>query len=157
MIIYRVESNIFENDKVFAGPYDVSGILNIEQWADREDMFHTDISIHPSPLDEDKIREVVSFHDNDCYCGFKSIHQLEQWFSPKELSKLLALDYNIYVYDSNEVIEGDRQLIFKPSNTKRSHFDMSQLSNNYRKKLESYEYKNLKKTHIDNFLNIFQK
>lgn len=115
--VYRVEHEIYQNEKVYAGPYSPSGINIADDWADPENSGHGDPN-HPSPYKDTILKEhplVMDFTFSNTYVfGFNSLDQLKQWFSETEITRLRNLQYVVAEYVSEDIIVGDKQILFVP-------------------------------------------
>lgn len=65
----------------------------------------------PSPFEEG-----YSLSRNE-FCGFKTIDQILEWFSPEELKYILSNDFDIYLIKVNFAIVTDYQVFFQKDNT----------------------------------------
>ena len=100
MWVYRVEN------KEGHGPYRATGVCSYD-WGDEP---HNGSNMHPTPT-EDEIPEAIVVK-GDCICGFESIEQLEQWFSPTELRILNDLGFIPVKIESHTVHYGYHQIMF---------------------------------------------
>lgn len=51
--------------------------------------------------------------DNDDYCAFKSIKQIQEWIKPDEFNILFKNDYKVYLIEVSEYKEGKMQCLYK--------------------------------------------
>lgn len=59
------------------------------------------------------VDNICNFKVGKHFCGYKSIDQLQQWVKKEEFEVLFANDYNIYLLEVSEAIEGFDQIVFK--------------------------------------------
>lgn len=112
--IFRIESKTQRNNLAFSGPYDFSGEVEVEDWADEDTDYHGD-SNHPEPFDDKKLSNDPEFEGmKDLFCGFRTLNSLQKWFSSQEIKNLKKLGFEIYSYKSIEYIIGQKQVVFKP-------------------------------------------
>ena len=84
--IYRVE----DHDGV--GPYHSSHrTIEIQDMAD----VHNRSDNWPSPYDDPEIGDSVNFYEQ---CGFVSIQQLFNWFTPDDIRMLLRVKFSVVLY-----------------------------------------------------------
>lgn len=115
--IFRVEHKSKKLKKVYAGPYSSSGVSSVEKWCENEFNLHGD-DTHPDPY-SDKLLKKMKFNlSAGLHCGFKNIKQLKKWFSKKEMQKLNELGFLVAQYESDNVLFGDRQVLFVPQNNR---------------------------------------
>lgn len=125
--VFRIEHlSEKENGIVFAGPYDFSGVTEVESWCDESTDCHGGKK-HPCVF-----TDVVMEHDlpnswrKELYCGFTSIKQLKKWFSKSEIRRLKDLGFVISKYSPTMVFEGKKQCLFK-TNTERTLVDFKEV------------------------------
>jgi hypothetical protein len=67
---------------------------------------------NPTPIKDKGIRR---YTDSNEYCGFKSMKQLMEWFTEKELKDLKKFGFNVEKIQGEIVAEGAKQILFVPS------------------------------------------
>lgn len=108
MIIYRVENK--DGD----GPY-IKGFTLM--WDNSRQSRET----NPSPQEDPTLANAIAsqgINVSQFRFGFKTLEQLEQWFSAEELARLKALGFEVKQVQAQLVIEGDSQILFK-----RAHYE----------------------------------
>lgn len=103
-IFFRIE-----NDKG-QGPY-LNEIVN--KWKTES---HDNNSEHPTPYYDSWI-DGVKFKDMEGrICGFKSLTQLEAWFTSQELSSLSKLGFHVETIEGQDATIFEHQVIFNKVN-----------------------------------------
>ena len=112
-IIYRLEHKRIKGHKTYVGPYAASGRTCSSIWADNKG--HGD-NAHPSPRRDRKLSLVIwdMKWEGKYHCGFKTLKELKKWFSPSERRRLSLQGFIITQYESNKIIDGDKQVLFIP-------------------------------------------
>lgn len=104
MEIYRVEHRIYK-----IGPYQLKSYRRYKYLARLSSFLnnkHYSRDTHPIPF-----MDGITNFDFKYFCGMKSEELLRQWFKGC-LSKLREAKYIISVYESNDYIQGDYQIVF---------------------------------------------
>ena len=109
-IIYRIQ------DKDGRGPYKPGMSI---KWCDEEGHYSGDYTNLPPFMDEfgpsvlDELNLIISVSGGACGCGFRSMEELHNWFSPTELERLKALGYSIVRIEAKKIIRSShRQTVF---------------------------------------------
>ena len=71
----------------------------------------------PTPHDDSKINRFIQ--DNE-FCAFKSIEQVQRWITKDEIIALTKLDFKVLMLDVSECIEGEYQIIYEKENILQS-------------------------------------
>ena len=71
----------------------------------------------PTPHRDSKISRFIE--DNE-FCAFKSIEQVQQWITKDEIIALTKLDFKVLMLDVSECIEGEYQIIYEKENILQS-------------------------------------
>lgn len=111
---YRVEHIKDKYEKYFAGPYGDSGDA---LWADKLTNGHYCMKKYPNPFYDKLLKltfPMITLSMRKHICGFKSMKQLEAWFSSTEIRKLLKIDFAIVSYEVKIVVDGHKSLMFIP-------------------------------------------
>lgn len=112
MVVYRVEN------EEGVGPYHSSWYYHSEIGYLHSNSKHP--SIQTDKIIEGKIGRLSYDEYKKYFCGFKSLLQYKEWFSLR-LRKLLKkhnFKLNIYKIDKRNVIQSDKQIVFKLSKAK---------------------------------------
>lgn len=68
---------------------------------------------HPGPYEDGIDMDEDLLSDLKYICAFLSIDKLKDWFNSQELINLQALGYKVYVYETDEVLKGRKQCMFR--------------------------------------------
>ena len=71
----------------------------------------------PTPYGDSKISRFIN---EDEFCAFKSIEQVQQWITKDEIIALTKLDFKVLMLDVSECIEGEYQIIYEKKNILQS-------------------------------------
>lgn len=71
----------------------------------------------PSPREDGAIDTFRPFPKH-MLCGFESVDKLVEWFDEALLS-LFALNFRVYVYESDDVRYGEKQVLFAPNSRRK--------------------------------------
>lgn len=113
-IAYRIEHIKNKYQKYFAGPYRDSGH---DLWADKFTNGHNCMKKYPNPFYDEILKltfPIVTVSMREHICGFKSMKQLDNWFSPTEIQRLLKIGFVIVSYEVKIVVDGHKSLMFIP-------------------------------------------
>lgn len=110
-IIYRIQ------DADGRGPYKPGMSI---KWCDKDDgHYKADFTNLPPFMDEfgpsilDELNVIISVSGGACGCGFRSMEQLNNWFTPTELERLKELGYRIVKIEAKKIIRSsDKQTVF---------------------------------------------
>ena len=123
--IYRIEHLSIKNPRtgLFVGPY-----YNGDTHSSYFEIHGTpDYDRHPAPEDIDtltiKLMEKNFSRLSDFCFGFSTVSQLEDWFNHDELNTLRDKSFKLSVYsvDCDDIIETDKQVLFKPDSASIIH------------------------------------
>lgn len=59
---------------------------------------------------------IYRYANKDEFCAFKSLDQLNKWFTKRELKHFISLGFNIYSLDLKRCIIGEYQILFEKKN-----------------------------------------
>jgi hypothetical protein len=76
----------------------------------------------PNPFFDKELREIYSYE----FCGFKSMQQLNEWFTKYQLKKIIAIGFKIYLIEIDECRASKYQVLYKKENIKNKT-DISEL------------------------------
>jgi hypothetical protein len=75
--------------------------------------FHERHNNFPSPKDDMFILRNV---EDDEFCAFKSIEQLQEWVTADEIKQFIKLNCKVLLIDVSECIVGEYQILYKKEN-----------------------------------------
>lgn len=108
--LYRVQ------DAEGRGPYKPGMSV---KWADAEGHYKGDYTNLPPFMDEfgygviDEMNLIMSISGGAFGCGFRSMEQLNNWFSPAEQERMKALGYQIVRIPAKKILRSsDKQTVF---------------------------------------------
>ena len=97
----------------------MKGLFNCKQYGIYSD-YYNDIFVtisqrhgdgnFPTPEEDKGIEGDI---EKDEFCSFKSVEQIQQWFTKEELTYLHSKGFRILMIDVNFVREGEYQILFK--------------------------------------------
>lgn len=112
MLVYRLESTTLKSSNNLMKGYYNSGCM----------VHESDASIHLNPLEDETLGShwaelLTNKEEHNYYFGFESFSSLRKWFYDVNKFKNVTkeLQISVYTVDSDSVIKGDTQLIFKDS------------------------------------------
>ena len=106
MKVFRVEHKSKKlNANRYGGPYGISGLVSTSDWVEE--------AHYSLPTPQSDIPNIPAFFD-DYICGFKSLSQLQSWFTPLEIKNLKQLGFVIVQYKTKKTLKGSRQVLFVP-------------------------------------------
>jgi len=77
------------------------------KWADKLFDRHSDF---PTPYRDSLINRPI---EEDEFCAFKSIEQLQEWITKDEIKKLSKHNFKVLIIDVSECIVGEYQILYK--------------------------------------------
>lgn len=102
--VYRMEN------KYGRGPYTPNPGFS---W---EDTVHTSENGHPAPQNDSFSKKVILelYNLHRLKCGFATMEQALNWFSPSEIQRLRSKGFNLKKVLASRVYEGTFQVLFLP-------------------------------------------